>query len=90
MRLLLSMLRLPLSMRLLLSTLRLLLSVRLLLSMWLLLGMLLLLFGLSLLVALSRSRSSGSDKTKQNCRADNSKWFHDGCLTIQLKRGRRS
>src|ERR1019366_5216366 len=53
--------------------------------------MLLLLFGLSLLVALlSIKRSSASDKTKQNCRTGNCKWFHDGCLTVQPKRGRPS
>lgn len=100
-RLLLGMLRLLLSMRLLLSvrlllrsrlllSMRLLLSSRLLLSMRLWLGMLLLWFGLGLLVTLSMSKSSGCDKTKQNCRDNDSKWFHDGCLTIQLRRGRRN
>jgi hypothetical protein len=51
---------------------------------------LLFVFGLFffLLVLLSVGESNGSDKTEQNCRADYSKSFHEGFLTLQLKRSR--
>jgi hypothetical protein len=65
--------------------------VLLLLAVLLLLGLgLLFVLGLFfvLLVLLSVGKSNGSDKTEQNCHADYSKSFHEGCLTLQGKRSR--
>jgi hypothetical protein len=41
-----------------------------------------------LLILLSVSRSNGSDNAEQNCRTDDSKSFHEFCLTFQPSWGR--